>query len=147
MAGSVNRAFIVGNLGIDPEIRGLPSGQKVANLSVATNETWSDRATGERKERKERTEWHRVSVFNQNEVQYAEQYLRKGDNVYIQGRVETQKWQDQSGADRYTTEIVVPPIGGELIGLSRRSGGPDAESDRDIGGFPPNEDGNDVIPF
>lgn len=144
MAGSVNRAFIVGNLGIDPEIRDLPSGQKVANLSVATSETWSDRATGERKER---TEWHRVSVFNQNAVQYAEQYLRKGDKVYVQGRVETRKWQDQSGAERYSTEVVVPPIGGELMGLSSRSGGPNADGDRDVGSFPPIDDGNDVIPF
>lgn len=115
MAGSVNKVIIVGNLGLDPEIRDLPSGQKVANLRVATSEQWTDRSSGEKRER---TEWHTVSVFEQNSAQYAQNYLRKGDKVYIEGRVETRKWQDQSGADRYSTEIVVNPIRGKLIGLS-----------------------------
>lgn len=144
MAGSVNRALIVGNLGTDPEIRVLPSGQKVANLSVATSDTWNDRDTGERKER---TEWHRVSVFNQNSVRYAEQYLRKGDKVYVQGRVETRQWQDQSGADRYTTEVVVPPFGGELIGLSSRSDSLKNDTDLNAGQLPPYDDINGDIPF
>jgi single-strand DNA-binding protein len=116
MAGSVNKVIIIGNLGMDPETRELPNGQKVANLRVATGEQWTDRASGEKRER---TEWHTVSVFDQNAVRYAESYLRKGDKLYVEGRVQTQKWQDQSGADRYSTEIVVNAIGGQLIGLTR----------------------------
>ncbi len=115
MAGSVNKAIIIGNLGRDPETRDLPSGQKVANLRVATSEQWTDRASGEKRER---TEWHTVSVFDQNAARYAESYLRKGDKVYVEGRVQTRKWQDQNGADRYSTEIVLNAIGGQLIGLS-----------------------------
>ena len=115
MAGSVNKAIIIGNLGMDPETRDLPSGQKVANLRVATKEQWTDRASGEKRER---TEWHTVSVFVQNAARYAESYLRKGDKVYVEGRVQTRKWQDQSGVDRYSTEISVNPIGGKLKGLS-----------------------------
>lgn len=115
MAGSINKAMLIGNLGMDPETRDLPSGQKVANLRVATSEQWTDRASGEKRER---TEWHTVSVFDQNAARYAESYLRKGDKVYIEGRVETRKWQDQSGSDRYSTEIIVNQIGGKLIGLS-----------------------------
>ena len=115
MAGSVNKAIIIGNLGMDPETRDLPSGQKVANLRVATSEQWTDRASGEKRER---TEWHTVSVFDQNAARYAESYLRKGDKVYVEGRVQTRKWQDQSGADRYSTEIVVNAIGGQLTGLT-----------------------------
>ena len=115
MAGSVNKAIIIGNLGMDPETRDLPSGQKVANLRVATSEQWTDRASGEKLER---TEWHTVSVFDQNAARYAESYLRKGDKVYVEGRVQTRKWQDQSGADRYSTEIVVNAIGGQLVGFS-----------------------------
>ena len=115
MAGSVNKTIIIGNLGMDPETRDLPSGQKVANLRVATSEQWTDRASGEKRER---TEWHTVSVFDQSATRYAESYLRKGDKVYVEGRVETRKWQDQSGTDRYSTKIVVNPIGGQLIGLT-----------------------------
>jgi single-strand DNA-binding protein len=115
MAGSVNKAIIIGNLGMDPETRDLPSGQKVANLRVATSENWTDRASGEKRER---TEWHTVSVFDQNAARYAESYLRKGDKVYVEGRVQTHKWQDQTGADRYSTEIVVNAIGGQLTGLT-----------------------------
>lgn len=117
MAGSVNKVMIVGNLGADPEVKDLPSGQKVANLRVATSEQWTDKASGEKRER---TEWHRVSVFEQNAVQFAQNFLRKGSNVYIEGRVETRKWQDQNGEDRYSTEIVVNQIGGKLIGLSAK---------------------------
>ena len=117
MAGSVNKVIILGNLGADPEVRVLPSGQKVANLRVATSEQWSDRVSGEKRER---TEWHTVSVFDQNAAQYAQNYLRKGNKVYIEGRVETRKWQAQTGEDRYSTEIIVNQIGGTLIGLSGR---------------------------
>ena len=114
MAGSVNRAILVGNLGAHPEIRGLPGGQKVANFSVATSEQWTDRQSGEKRER---TEWHRVSVFDPYAVKYVEDYLQKGDRVYIEGKLQTRKWQDQSGSDRYTTEIVVNAVGGRLVGL------------------------------
>ncbi len=119
MAGSVNKVIIVGNLGADPEVRDLPSGQKVANLRIATSEQWTDRASGEKRER---TEWHTVSVFDQNSALYAQDYLRRGSKVYVEGRIETRKWQDQSGLDRYTTEIVVNSINGQLVGLSRGSG-------------------------
>lgn len=115
MAGSINKVIIVGNLGADPEIRDLPSGQKVANLRVATSEQWTDRASGEKRER---TEWHTVNVFNQNAVGFAENYLRKGSKVYIEGQLQTRKWQDQSGQDRYSTDITVNNFGGQVIGLS-----------------------------
>jgi single-strand DNA-binding protein len=117
MAGSVNKVIIVGNLGAEPEVRDLPSGQKVANLRIATSEQWTDRASGEKRER---TEWHTVSVLDQNAVQYAQDYLKKGSKVYIEGRIETRKWQAPSGEDRYSTEIIVNQIGGKLIGLSDR---------------------------
>jgi single-strand DNA-binding protein len=123
MAGSINKVIIIGNLGLDPEVRPLPSGQSVANLRVATSETWSDRSSGERRER---TEWHSISVFSPTAVSYAESYLRKGSKVYIEGRLQTRKWQDQSGQERYTTEIVVNNVGGQLISLS--SGGMAGES-------------------
>ena len=119
MAGSVNKVIIVGNLGADPEARDLPSGQKVVNLRVATSEQWTDRASGEKRER---TEWHTISIFDQNATQYAQNYLKKGNKVYIEGRLETRKWQTQSGEDRYSTEIIVNQIGGKLIGLSDRQG-------------------------
>ena len=119
MAGTVNKVIIVGNLGTDPEVRDLPSGQKVSNLRVATSEQWTDRASGEKRER---TEWHTISVFDQNAAQYAQNYLRKGSKVYVEGRIQTRKWQDQSGQDRYTIEIVVNNIGGQLVGLSSGGG-------------------------
>ena len=119
MAGTVNKVIIVGNLGTDPEVRDLPSGQKVSNLRVATSEQWTDRASGEKRER---TEWHTISVFDQNAAQYAQNYLRKGSKVYVEGRKQTRKWQDQSGQDRYTIEIVVNNIGGQLVGLSSGGG-------------------------
>ncbi len=119
MAG-VNKVIIVGNLGRDPEVRNFPNGGKVVNLRIATSETWRDKATGERKER---TEWHSVAIFNENLGKVAEQYLRKGSTVYIEGQLETRKWQDQSGADRYTTEIVLRPFNGALTLLGGRDGG------------------------
>jgi single-strand DNA-binding protein len=120
MAGSVNKVIIIGNLGRDPEVRSFPNGGKVVNLRIATSETWRDKASGERKER---TEWHSVAIFNEPLGKIAEQYLKKGSTVYIEGQLETRKWQDQSGADRYTTEIVVRPYRGELTLLGGRDGG------------------------
>ena len=112
MAGSVNKVILVGNLGRDPEIRTMQNGARVANLSIATGESWKDKATGERKER---TEWHRVVIFNDGLVTIAERYLKKGSKVYLEGQVETRKWTDQaSGQDKYTTEIVLRPFRGEL---------------------------------
>src|SRR5580658_9717756 len=103
MAGSVNKVILIGNLGADPEIRSLSSGDRVANLRLATSETWRDRQSGERRER---TEWHRVVVFNENLVKVAENYLKKGSKIYIEGTLQTRKWQDQSGQDKYSTEVV-----------------------------------------
>ncbi|MDM7930785.1 single-stranded DNA-binding protein [Tabrizicola sp.] len=120
MAGSVNKVIIVGNLGRDPEVRNFPNGGKVVNLRIATSENWRDKQTGERKER---TEWHSVAIFNEALGKIAEQYLRKGSTVYIEGQLETRKWQDQSGADRYTTEVVVRPFRGELTLLGGRDSG------------------------
>ena len=118
MAGSVNKVIIIGNLGQDPEVRSFPSGGKVCNFSIATSENWKDRNTGERREK---TEWHRVSITSEPLVRVAEQYLRKGSKVYLEGQLETRKWQDQSGEDRYTTEVIIRPISGKLQGLSRNS--------------------------
>ena len=120
MAGSVNKVILVGNLGRDPEVRSFPNGGKVVNLRIATSETWRDKQSGERKER---TEWHSVAIFNEALGKIAEQYLRKGSTVYIEGQLETRKWQDQSGADRYTTEIVLRQYRGELTLLGGRDGG------------------------
>jgi single-strand DNA-binding protein len=111
MAGSVNKVILIGNLGRDPEVRTFPSGGKVVNLRIATSETWKDKTTGERKER---TEWHSVAIMNEGIAKIAEQFLSKGSTVYIEGQLETRKWQDQTGADRYTTEIVLRPFHGEL---------------------------------
>lgn len=120
MAGSVNKVILIGNLGKDPEVRTFPNGGKVVGLRIATSETWRDKATGERKER---TEWHSVSIFNEAIGKIAEQYLTKGSTVYIEGRLETRKWQDQSGADRYTTEIVLRPFRGEMTLLGGKGEG------------------------
>ena len=122
MAGSVNKVILVGNLGRDPEVRSFQSGGKVVNLRIATSETWKDKASGERKER---TEWHSVAIFNEPVGKIAEQYLRKGSKVYIEGQLETRKWQDQSGADKYTTEVVLRPFNGALTLLD----GPSGETD------------------
>ncbi len=120
MAGSVNKVILVGNLGRDPEVRSFPNGGKVVNLRIATSETWRDRNSGERKER---TEWHSVAIFNENLGRIAEQYLRKGSKVYLEGQLETRKWQDQSGQDRYTTEVVLRQFRGELTLLDGRGEG------------------------
>jgi single-strand DNA-binding protein len=120
MAGSVNKVILVGNLGKDPEIRTLQSGTKVANLSVATSESWRDKASGEKKEK---TEWHRVVIFNENLAKVAEQYLRKGAKVYLEGQLQTRKWQDKDGQDKYSTEIVLNRFNGTMVMLDGRSGG------------------------
>jgi single-strand DNA-binding protein len=120
MAGSVNKVILIGNLGADPEIRSLNSGDRVANLRIATSETWRDRASGERKER---TEWHRVVIFNDGLVKVAEQYLRKGSKVYIEGSIQTRKWSDQSGQEKFSTEIVLQKYRGELTMLDGRGEG------------------------
>ena len=120
MSGSVNKVILVGNLGRDPEIRTLNSGDRVANLNLATSETWRDRNSGERKER---TEWHRVVIFNDNLVKVAENYLRKGSKVYIEGALSTRKYTDQSGAEKFSTEVVLQKFRGELTMLDGRGEG------------------------
>jgi len=134
MAGSVNKVILIGNLGADPEIRTLNSGDRVANLRIATSETWRDRASGERKER---TEWHRVVIFNDNLVKVAEQYLRKGSKVYLEGAIQTRKWTDQSGAEKFSTEVVLQKFRGELTMLDGKGegGGADREEGGYSGGF------------
>lgn len=133
MAGSVNKVILLGNLGRDPEVRSFQNGGKVVNLRIATSETWRDKATGERKER---TEWHSVAIFNENIGKIAEQYLRKGSKVYVEGQLETRKWQDQSGADRYSTEVVLRPYSGSLTLLDGREGGGGGGGDERGGGYP-----------
>ena len=135
MAGSVNKVILVGNLGRDPEVRTFSNGGKVCNLRIAISETWRDKATGERKER---TEWHSVAILNENLAKIAEQYLRKGSKVYVEGQLETRKWQDQSGQERYTTEIVLRQFRGELTLLDGRGeggGGSGGDYEPDRGGY------------
>lgn len=120
MSGSVNKVIIIGNLGRDPEVRTFQNGGRVCNLRIATSETWKDKSTGERRER---TEWHSVAIFNDGLVRIAEQYLKKGSKVYIEGQLQTRKWQDQSGQDRYSTEVVLQGFNGTLTMLDGRSGG------------------------
>lgn len=122
MAGSVNKVILVGNLGRDPEVRKLSDGSPVVNLSIATSESWRDRASGERRER---TEWHRVVIFNEKLAEVAQQYLRKGAKVYLEGQLQTRKWTDQSGVEKYTTEVVLQRFRGELQMLDSRGGGGD----------------------
>ena len=129
MAGSVNKVILIGNLGADPEIRRTQDGRPIANLRVATSDSWRDKATGERREK---TEWHRVVIFNENLCRIAEQYLKKGSKVYIEGALQTRKWQDQSGQDRYSTEVVLQGFRGELT-LLDRAGGAGAGGGGDIG--------------
>jgi len=160
MAGSVNKVILVGNLGKDPEIRRTQDGRPIANLSVATSESWRDKATGERKEK---TEWHRVVIFNEGLAKVAEQYLKKGAKVYIEGQLQTRKWTDQSGAEKYTTEVVLQGFNSNLTMLDGRGGGggglgDDAGGELAAGGPQPaprravaadsrNNDMDDDIPF
>lgn len=127
MAGSVNKVILIGNLGRDPEVRSFQNGGKVANLTVVTNETWKDKNTGEKKER---AEFHRVAIFSEPLARVAEQYLSKGSKIYIEGQLETRKWQDQSGNDRYSTEVVLRPYNSELTMLDGPSGGSQGSAER-----------------
>jgi single-strand DNA-binding protein len=120
MAGSVNKVILVGNLGRDPEVRSFPSGGKVCNLRIATSENWRDKTSGERREK---TEWHSVAIFAEGLVRVAEQYLRKGSKVYLEGQLETRKWQDQSGQERYSTEVVLRPYNSTMVLLDGRGEG------------------------
>ena len=152
MAGSVNKVIIVGNLGRDPEVRTFQNGGKVCNLRIATSENWKDRNTGERKER---TEWHSVAIFSEPLARIAEQYLKKGSKVYIEGQLETRKWQDQSGADRFSTEVVLRPYRGEMVMQDCRNGdrgdggqgGQGGSQGGQGGGAPGPRDLDDEIPF
>lgn len=130
MAGSVNKVILIGNLGRDPEVRATQDGGKIVQLNVATSEQWKDRASGERRER---TEWHRVVIFNERLGEVAERYLKKGSKVYLEGQLQTRKWQDKEGQDRYTTEVVLGKFRGELTMLDTRGGG-GASSGDDYGG-------------
>ena len=161
MSGSVNKVMLVGNLGRDPEIRSMQSGDKVCNLSVATSERWKDRNSGEMQEK---TEWHRVVIFDQKLVDVAERYLQKGAKVFLEGQLQTRKWTDQSGQDKYTTEVVLQRFRGEMVMLDSRGGGQsgggyDSQSDYGGGGGQPaiaaaggggmggGDDLDDEIPF
>ena len=147
MAGSVNKVILVGNLGRDPEVRFAQDGTKIVNMSVATSESWKDRQSGERRER---SEWHRVVVFNPHLADIAEKYLRKGSKVYLEGQLQTRKWQDQSGQDKYSTEVVLPKFRGELTLLDgKQNGGGQQRSEYDQS--PVSQAGgpgmDDAIPF
>ena len=134
MAGSVNKVILVGNLGKDPEVRNTQDGSKIVNLTLATSETWNDRASGERKER---TEWHRVVVFNDRIGEVVEKYVRKGSKLYVEGAVQTRKWTDQAGVEKYTTEIVIGRFRGELTLLDSRASGEGGGAAE--GGYQPRE--------
>jgi single-strand DNA-binding protein len=155
MAGSINKVILVGNLGADPEIRQTKDGRPIANLSIATGESWKDKNTGERREK---TEWHRVVIFSEGLAKIAEQYLRKGSKVYIEGQLQTRKWQDQNGQDKYTTEVVLQGYSSNLTMLDSRQGGGDfagsSAGNVSSGGggesLPPSSPGGDMdgdIPF
>jgi single-strand DNA-binding protein len=140
MAGSVNKVILVGNLGRDPEVKSMQDGRSMVNMSIATSENWRDRQSGERKER---TEWHRVVIFNEKLAEVAQKFVRKGSKIYVEGQLSTRKWTDQSGQERYTTEVVIPRFGGALTMLDGRSGGeggggaPSGGMDDDMGGSAP----------
>ena len=139
MAGSVNKVILVGNLGRDPEVKSMQDGRSMVNMSIATSENWRDRQSGERKER---TEWHRVVIFNEKLAEVAQKFVRKGSKVYIEGQLTTRKWTDQSGQERYTTEVVIPRFGGALTMLDGRPGAEGgAGMDKDMGGGMPSGGG------
>jgi len=131
MAGSLNKVMLIGNLGRDPEVRTFQNGGKVCNLRIATSETWKDKNTGERRER---TEWHSVAIFSEGLVRVCEQYLRKGSKIYVEGQLQTRKWQDQSGNDRYSTEVVLQGFGSTLTMLDGRGDGGGGSQGSDQGG-------------
>ena len=142
MAGSVNKVILIGNLGRDPDVRSMKNGDKIVNLSIATSEKWKDKNSGEQREK---TEWHRVVIFNEHLARIAEQYLRKGSTIYIEGQLQTRKWQDQSGQDKHTTEIVLQRYRGELalLGGGSQGGGGSQNSG---GGYNNSRGGGDPIP-
>jgi single-strand DNA-binding protein len=146
MAGSVNKVILIGNLGKDPEIRSTQAGDKIVSFSLATSETWNDRLSGERKER---TEWHRIVVFNEQIVGVAEKYLRKGAKVYVEGQLQTRKWTDQSGQEKYSTEIVLARFKGEMTMLSSANGAERPATRAEGSGYLPRTGGDmdDEIPF
>ena len=148
MAGSVNKVILVGNLGKDPEVRRMQSGDPVVNLSIATSETWRDKASGERKEK---TEWHRVVIFNKNLAEVAEKYLRKGAKVYVEGSLQTRKWTDKDGAEKYSTEVVLQNFRGELTMLDSKGEGGGGSRERVGASDAPasfqREEMDDEIPF
>ena len=131
MAGSVNKVILIGNLGADPEVRHTQDGRPIVNLRIATGDSWRDKATGERREK---TEWHRVVIFNENLAKIAEQYLKKGSKVYLEGQLQTRKWEDQSGQERYTTEVVIQGFSGQLTMLDGRQGAGEGSSSQSGGG-------------
>ena len=131
MAGSVNKVILIGNLGKDPDVRSTQDGMKIVNLAIATSERWKDKNSGEQREK---TEWHRVVIFNENLARLAEQYLRKGSTVYIEGQLQTRKWTDQQGAEKYTTEIVLQPYRGEMTFIGGRSDSGQPPADDSMGG-------------
>jgi single-strand DNA-binding protein len=131
MAGSINKVILVGNLGRDPEVRAMQDGREVVNLAIATSESWRDKNSGERKEK---TEWHKVAIFNEGLVKVAKNYLKKGSKVYIEGALQTRKWTNKEGQDQYTTEIVLQGYGGNLTMLDGRAGGGNAGGMEDSGG-------------
>ena len=134
MAGSINKVILVGNLGADPEIKATQDGRELANLRVATSESWKDKNTGERREK---TEWHRVVIFNEGLVKVAKNYLRKGSKVYLEGQLQTRKWEDQSGQERYSTEVVLQGFNGNLTMLDGKSGGGMNDNDASFNQAPP----------
>ncbi len=140
MGGCVNKVILIGNLGADPEIRRTQDGRPIANLRLATTDTWRDKMTGERRER---TEWHRVVIFNENLAKIAEQYLKKGAKVYVEGQLQTRKWQDQQGQDRYTTEVVLQGFAGQLTMLDRAGAGGGSAG----GDFGPDDNGSNFGSF
>lgn len=142
MAGSVNKVILIGNLGKDPEVRHAPDGTKIVNLTVATNESWKDKQTGERKDK---TEWHRVVVFNEKLADVAEKYLKKGGKVYIEGQLQTRKWQDNSGVEKYTTEVVLPRFRGEMTLLDARGASGGDYGDHDNTRFSGNPSSSGVL--
>ncbi len=145
MAGSVNKVILVGNLGRDPEIRSTQDGTKIASFSIATSESWKDKQTGERKDR---TEWHRIAIFNERLTELAEKYLRKGSKVYVEGSLQTRKWTDTNNVERYTTEVVISRFRGELTMLDGRNSGGDNTADDQAGALPNHFDElNDDVPF
>lgn len=147
MAGSVNKVILIGNLGADPEVRKTQAGKPIVNLRIATSESWKDRNSGERKSK---TEWHTVVIFNENLAKIAEQYLRKGTTVYIEGALQTRKWQDQGGNDRYSTEIVLQGFNSTLTILTGRGdndGGNSGGGNDDHGGGYSSDEGDQDIPF